>query len=99
MQSDQAFFRIGIYTGIATLGNVGSQDRREFSAIGNTVNMAKRLQENALPGQIIISEPTYEACAEEISELSWLGVRQLPAMQVKGISRPVDIYELFDKEL
>jgi class 3 adenylate cyclase len=53
---DPHYYRIGINTGIATLGNVGSVSRREFTAIGDTINTAKRIEENASYGQVLISE-------------------------------------------
>jgi adenylate cyclase len=62
-------FGIGIHTGMAVLGNVGSKDRKEFAALGEAADMSKLLQENAqvieLPdgrkeGEIIISAETYE---------------------------------------
>jgi adenylate cyclase len=53
------FYGIGVDTGIATLGNVGSPSRKEFTAIGAPFNFAKLLQENALAGEIIVSEQAY----------------------------------------
>lgn len=52
-------FGIGIHTGVAVLGNVGSRDRREFAALGDAVDLAKLLQENAGPGVVLLSEATY----------------------------------------
>ncbi len=57
--AQRLFYGIGVDTGVAMLGNVGSPSRREFTAIGAPVNFAKSLQENALAGEIIISERTY----------------------------------------
>ena len=51
-------YGIGIDTGVAMLGNVGSPSRKEFTAIGQPFNFAKLLQDNALAGEIIISERT-----------------------------------------
>lgn len=56
----QLNFGIGIHTGIAVLGNMGSANRREFSALGEAMEMSKLLQENAGPGEIILSAATYE---------------------------------------
>ncbi len=54
------WYGIGIDTGVAVLGNVGSEDRKEFTALGKPVNYAKKLQEAAERGEVIISEATYQ---------------------------------------
>jgi adenylate cyclase len=54
------WYGIGIDTGMAVLGNVGSEERKEFTALGEPLNYAKKLQESAEKGEIIISEATYE---------------------------------------
>jgi adenylate cyclase len=54
------FYGIGVDTGMAIMGNVGSPSRKEFTAIGLPFNFAKLLQENALAGEIIISANTYD---------------------------------------
>jgi PAS domain S-box-containing protein len=53
-------YGIGVDTGHAMLGNVGSPSRKEFTAIGRPFTFAKLLQENALAGEIIISQATYD---------------------------------------
>ena len=55
---ERLFFGIGVHTGNAVLGNVGSDTRKEFTAIGDTVQFSKLLQENALKGEVLISEQT-----------------------------------------
>jgi adenylate cyclase len=52
-------YGIGIHTGTAILGNVGSARRKEFTAVGDTVQYAKFLQENALGGQVLVSAETF----------------------------------------
>jgi adenylate cyclase len=59
-EEQRLFYGIGVDTGMAMLGNVGSPSRKEFTAIGLPFNFAKLLQENALAGEIIISENTYQ---------------------------------------
>ena len=54
------FYIIGMFTGEATLGNVGSFKRREFTALGNTINTSKRVQENADRGTITIVQQTLD---------------------------------------
>lgn len=59
-EEQRLFYGIGVHTGMAVLGNVGSQDRKEFSALGEAMDIGKLLQENALGGEVLISPATYE---------------------------------------
>jgi len=60
------WYGIGIDTGLAVLGNVGSEERKEFTALGYPVAHAKQLQEAAERGEIIISEATYQRVRDRI---------------------------------
>ena len=62
----QLWYGIGIDTGSAVLGNVGSQERKEFTALGKPLNYAKKLQEAAERGEILISEETYDRIKNRI---------------------------------
>lgn len=90
------YYRVGMHTGVATLGNVGSLNRREFSAIGNTINMSKRFEENAEAGQIIISPATHEHLMRAMQQKP-LPIRIEPRepIKLKGIENKVQIYEVF----
>ncbi|MFN2556563.1 MAG: adenylate/guanylate cyclase domain-containing protein [Nitriliruptorales bacterium] len=57
---DDPRFRIGIYTGPALVGNVGTDRLRNFTAIGDAVNYAARLETNAEPGEVVIGSSTYQ---------------------------------------
>ena len=81
-------FGVGIHTGEAVAGNVGSDLRKDYSAIGDAVTLAKRLQEVAQPDQIIISQDTFEQVRD------WAVVDQLEAVQVKGRQAREEIYSL-----
>ena len=83
---------IGINTGEAIVGNVGSDQLMDYTVIGNTPNIARRLQERALPGQILIGHRAYKALEETIK------AREIEPLHLKGISEPVRAYEVLAVE-
>lgn len=97
IKPDPHFYRIGIHTGVATLGNVGSEIRRDFTAIGDTINLSKRIEENASAGQIIVSEDTRQHMGQHPGglQLADLNLIQRDAIQVKGRQQLTRIYEVF----
>ncbi|WP_375766629.1 HAMP domain-containing protein [Archangium gephyra] len=68
---------IGVHTGPAVAGNVGSEKRMEYTVIGDTVNIAARIESMAQPGQILVSEATRERIGDSGVELVPAGERQL----------------------
>jgi class 3 adenylate cyclase len=83
-------FRVGINTGRALIGNIGSDQQRSYNAMGDAVNVAARLESIAQPGQVLIGGATYElirdvAVAHRIGEV-----------EVKGRDQPVETYLLED---
>jgi len=79
---------IGINSGVVVSGNIGSQDRMEYTVIGESVNLAAHLYRLASPGEIIISKSVYS----NISDM--LEVEPLPPQYIKGKSEPVETYKL-----
>ncbi len=81
---------IGINTGIATIGNMGSTKKKNYTAMGDTVNLASRLEgvNKMFHTRIIISESTFERVKDKVI------ARQLDVIRVKGKKQPVKIYEL-----
>ena len=80
---------IGICTGEAVVGNIGSEDFMDYTVIGNTPNTAKRLQEHAKAGQVLIDAPTYKAVAEIVE------AEAVAPLNLKGRSELVEAYEVF----
>lgn len=81
-------FGLGIHTGPAVFGNIGSKSRMDYTAIGDTVNTAARLESNAKPGQIVISEAVYTYVKDRIH------ANGLGEIKVKGKEQGITIYEL-----
>ena len=80
--------RMGIHTGICTVGNFGSENRLDYTVIGNGVNLASRLESNAKPNSILISEDTYLHVRSEIN------CSKNNTIKVKGVSYPVQTYKV-----
>ncbi len=83
--------RIGIHTGLVVVGDIGGGVRREQLALGEAPNVAARLQAEAQPETIVISEATRELLAGQFM-LQVLGARTL-----KGLSRPIEIFRVLGR--
>ncbi len=81
-------FGIGIAVGEAVVGNVGTAQQLNYTAIGSSVNLANRLQGDAAAGQILLEQSGFERVSDFVE------VKPLPSTMVKGLSVPVQVYEL-----
>jgi class 3 adenylate cyclase len=81
-------FHIGVNSGPALVGNIGSEEYRNFTAIGDTTNLAARLQDIAKPGEAVIG-PLTAANLDGPFALSSLG-----PVSVKGRAEPTEAYAL-----
>lgn len=81
-------FGVGIHFGEAVLGLIGTEKRLEYTAISDSVNTAKRIQENSAKNQILISKTAYDRVKDEVN------VKFHAELTVKGKSQPLEVYEV-----
>lgn len=79
---------IGLHSGEAVVGNIGSERMMDYTVIGDTANVARRLQEVAGKGQILISEAIYSEVGDHLQ------VVRLPSQRVHGRQEPIPCYEV-----
>ncbi|PIY18033.1 MAG: hypothetical protein COZ15_01305 [Elusimicrobia bacterium CG_4_10_14_3_um_filter_49_12_50_7] len=79
---------MGVNTGFVVVGNMGSASYSDYTVIGDNVNLAARLEENAPAGKILISEATYQ----EVKDI--VEVKLLEPLSVKGKQKAVKVYEV-----
>jgi class 3 adenylate cyclase len=84
--------RIAVNTGEVIMGNVGSPQRMDFTAIGEPVNVASRLQAVANVGSVVICT----ACFEELKDL--LEVKNQGEITLRGMTEPVTVYEVMGEK-
>ena len=82
-------FGIGLNLGDAVVGNIGTDVRMDYTAIGDTVNTAARLESQAKPGQVLLSESLYEAVKDRIKAVD------LGEISLKGKANGVKVFGLY----
>jgi adenylate cyclase len=80
--------RMGISTGFCTVGNFGSQDRMDYTIIGNEVNLAARLQTSCEPGSILLAHETNALVSDLVL------TEEQPPITVKGFAKPINTYKI-----
>ena len=80
--------RMGVNTGVVTVGNFGSEERTKYTALGKQVNIAARIQAQCQPGKVLISHPTWLLVHDEI-ECTPVG-----ELTLKGLTKPMPAYEV-----
>ena len=79
---------VGVSAGEVVAGTVGTEDRMEYTAVGDSVNLASRLEGSAKPGQILISGRTHAMVRDDVE------VRSMGSLRVKGKEEEIEVYEV-----
>lgn len=79
---------VGIHTGLAFVGTLGSTSPKDYTAVGDAVNIAARLQGQAAPGEVLVTDTAYEAVRAAFPHA------QRQVYEVKGIPDPIVAYVL-----
>lgn len=82
--------RMGIATGYCTVGNFGSEQRLDYTALGSPVNLAARLQALANPDCILVDEATHSLIEDHVA------CKEATSVTPKGFVRPVTVYQVED---
>lgn len=86
--ADEFKIRVGVNTGLVVVGNIGSDLHMEYLAVGDTVNLAARLQSVARPGEIVISDRTKRLAGPAFEYLD------LGELEIKGKAEPVQVHRV-----
>lgn len=80
--------RVGVATGYARVGRLGSADRKDYTAIGDVVNLASRLEALAKPGEVLVDGKAFDQVAVDYPSL-------IPEeLNVRGFSEPIEVYRI-----
>ena len=78
----------GVAVGYATLGRIGFEGRHDYGALGSVTNVAARLSDEAVAGQILLSQRAYAVLEDRVE------ARSVGRLELKGLTRPLEVYEL-----
>ncbi len=87
-EGEQIEIGVGINSGPCMVGYVGTEERAEFSVLGDSVNVANRLQTLARPNRLILGPDTYQAIAGKFN------IQPVGSVEVKGRAQPVEAFEV-----